>query len=303
MSAPEARPLHPALGAEVTGLDVSRRLDDDEIRFLRGVFDEHGLVLFRDVDPDACDRARQAYLCELLRVADHVPSEEEAHALAEQQPGFWISNKMEGAAGPFGSLMFHADSMWSPYPFEILSLIAVDVQPPVTPTLFASATRAWTKLPDDLKAKVRDAVALNVSGPEYLPKRRVEAYEGRLSQGSRDYVPSFEWPVVRTHPRTGQELLYLCQANTHSINGLDPDASEDLIEQLFAVLYAPENVLTYEWRDGDLIVWDNWSLHHARPDVELEGPARTLRKIGLPMEQSIREASLIAEYHTVEVDS
>jgi alpha-ketoglutarate-dependent taurine dioxygenase len=303
MSTRTIRPLHPALGVEVTGIDVTRRLDDDEIRFLRDAFDQHGLVLFRDVDPDACDRPRQAYLCELLRVADHVPTEEEAHALSDQQPGFWISNKMEGAAGPFGSLMFHADSMWSPYPFEILSLFAVDVQPPVTPTLFASATRAWEQLPEDLKDEVRDAVALNVSGPEYLPKRRVDSFEGRLSQGKRDHAPSFEWPVVRNHPRTGQELLYICQANTHSIEGLDPDASEDLIERIFAVLYAPENVLAYEWRNGDLVVWDNWSLHHARPDVELEGPARTLRKIGLPMEESIRATSLIETYHTIDVET
>jgi alpha-ketoglutarate-dependent taurine dioxygenase len=297
MSAPDARPLHPALGAEVTGIDVSGRLDDDEVRFLRGVFDEHGLVLFRDVE---LDRPRQAYLCELLRVADHVPTEDDAAALAAQQPSFWISNKMEGAAGPFGSLMFHADSMWSPYPFEIISLFAVDVQPPVTPTLFASATRAWAQLPDDLRARVRDAVALNVSGPEHLPKRRIEAFEGRLSQGKRDHAPSFDWPMVRTHPRTGQELLYICQANTHSVNGLDPDASEDLIEELFGHLYAPENVMAHEWRDGDLVVWDNVSLHHARPDVRLEGPVRTLRKIGLPMESSMRATSLIDTYETVD---
>jgi len=280
MSAPEVRPLHPALGAEITGIDVSRRLDDDEISLVRAAFDEHAFVLFRDVE---LDRPRQAYLCELLRVPDHVPTEEEAAALAGQQPSFWISNKVEGAAGPFGALMFHADSMWSPYPFEILSLFAVDVQPPVTPTLFASATRAWAQLPDELRARVHDATAHNVSGPEYLPRRRVEAFQGRLSQGRRDHAPSFEWPVVRTHPRTGQELLYICQANTHSINGLEPEASEDLIEELFSYLYAPENVFSYEWRDGDLVVWDNWSLHHARPDVELEGPVRTLRKVFAPI--------------------
>jgi taurine dioxygenase len=198
--------------------------------------------------------------------------------------------------------MFHADSMWSPYPFDILSLFAVDVQSPVTPTLFASATRAWEQLPPDLKDEVRDAVAVNVSGPEYLPKRRVDAFEGRLSQGKRDHPPSFEWPVVRNHPRTGQELLYICQANTHSIKGFDPDVSEDLIERLFAILYAPENVLAYEWRNGDLIVWDNWSLHHARPDVKFEGPVRTLRKIGLPVEQSIVENSLIDDYHTIDAE-
>lgn len=299
MSAPEAHPIHDAFGAEITGIDVSRRLDDDEIHFVRETFDRHGLVLFRDVD---LDRPRQAYLCELLRI-DHVPTEAESAELSDLQGGFWISNKMEGAAAPFGSLMFHADSMWSAFPFDILSLFGVDVQPPVTPTLFASATRAWDALPPDLKDEVKDLIALNVTGPEYLPKRRVDAYEGRLSQGQRDEQPSFEWPVVRTHPRTGQTLLYICQANTHSIIGWDPEKSEDLIERLFSYLYAPENVLAYEWRDGDLVIWDNWSVHHARPDVDQGGPARTLRKIGLPVEQSIRESSLIDTYETVNPSS
>jgi alpha-ketoglutarate-dependent taurine dioxygenase len=299
MSTPEIHPLDAVLGAEITGIDVSGRLDDDEIRFVREAFDHYGLVLFRDVE---LDRPRQAYLCELLRT-DHVPTEAESVELSDQQGGFWISNKMEDAAAPFGSLMFHADSMWSAFPFDILSLFAVDVQPPVTPTLFANAAHAWDILPQDLQDEVRDLVALNVTGPEYLPKRRVDAYEGRLSQGQRNEQPSFEWPVVRTHPRTGQTLLYICQANTHSIVEWDPEKSEDLIERLFGYLYAPENVLAHEWRNGELVIWDNWSVHHARPDVDQGGPARTLRKVALPIERSTIESSLIATYETVDTSS
>src|SRR5262245_368970 len=108
MTTLEAHPLHPALGAEITGIDVTRRLTEAEHQFLQDAFDRFGLVLFRDVK---IDRPRQAYLSQLLRTGVE-PSEDDAAAIAEQQSGFWISNKLDDAAAPFGSLMFHADSMW-----------------------------------------------------------------------------------------------------------------------------------------------------------------------------------------------
>src|SRR5262245_44522600 len=123
MTTPEAHRLHPALGAEVTGLDVTGRLTEAERRFLQDAFDRFGLVLFRDVE---LDRPRQAYLSEMLRTGVE-PSEDDVAAIAEKQSGFWISNKMDDAAAPFGSLMFHADSMWSEFPFDVISLYGVEM--------------------------------------------------------------------------------------------------------------------------------------------------------------------------------
>ena len=104
---------------------------------------------------------------------------------------------------------------------------------------------------------------------------------------------------MRNHPRTGQTLLYICQANTQRLVGFDDEASEDLIEQLFEHLYAPNNVLEYEWRQCDLVIWDNYSVQHARPAVDSEGPSRTLRKVALPIVESARAESLIDNYETV----
>ncbi len=294
MTARDIHPLHPMLGVEITGLDVTQRLDDEEVGFLRDTFDRHGLVLVRDVE---LDRTQQAYLCELLR-GERIPTQQESVGLADKQDGFWISNKVDGAAAPFGSLMFHADSMWSEFPFDVISLYGVDVQPPAAPTLFASATMAWKALPENLQSAIRNLEAVNVSGPEYLPERRIRAFDD-LIQGKRDHVPSYTWPVVRNHPRTGQSLLYICQANTQRLVGLDAEASEDLIEQLFEYLYASDNVLEYEWRNGDLVIWDNYSVQHGRPDVDNEGPARTLRKVALPVVESTIAESLIESYETV----
>jgi taurine dioxygenase len=295
MTTPEAHPLHPALGAEITGLDVTRRLTEAERRFLQEAFDRFGLVLIRDVE---LDRPRQAYLSEMLRTGVE-PGEDDAAAIAEKQSGFWISNKMDDAAAPFGSLLFHADSMWSEFPFDVISLYGVEVQPPVTPTRFASATNTWEILPDDLKDTIRDLEAVNVSGPEYVPKRRTANFDDLL-QGHRDQIPSFTWPVVRAHPRTGQPVLYMCQANTQRLVGYDEDASEDVIERVFDVFYAPEHVFEHEWLTNDLVVWDNWSVQHARSDVALEGPVRTLRKIGLPIVEASIATAIIDTYVTVE---
>jgi taurine dioxygenase len=69
---------------------------------------------------------------------------------------------------------------------------------------------------------------------------------------------------------------------TKEIAGLDPQESEELLEALFAHLYRSEFIYEHHWRQGDLVCWDNIALQHARPNVQIEGPARTLRKVFAP---------------------
>ena len=120
-----------AFGAEIVGVHPGTWLDDDTIAFVRAVFDDRGLLLFRGVE---VDRPHQFYLSELLRGLDP-PTPEEAEAGAAAQDKFMISNKVPDAAAPIGRLLFHCDGMWSEEPFEVLSLYGVEVEPPVIPTL------------------------------------------------------------------------------------------------------------------------------------------------------------------------
>jgi taurine dioxygenase len=69
---------------------------------------------------------------------------------------------------------------------------------------------------------------------------------------------------------------------TLRIDGMDDAASEALLEELFDHLYRPENVVEHHWRERDLVLWDNIALQHARPNIMIEGPARTLRKTFAP---------------------
>jgi len=295
MSKFEVKKLSPAVGAEVLGLDPTKKLDEEGRRELRALFDEHAVLLFRGIE---LDRPYQQYLAELVKGESDL-SEERIAANAAIQSRFYISNKMEGAAAPFGVLMFHSDGMWSEYPFEVLSLYGEEVEPPVPPTLFASTTHAWDTLPDDLRGKVEGRSAVQVPGPENFAHRRASAGDGPLVQPKRAKAYSVTTPVAYRHPRTGRTMLFVSQQMTSHIVGFPPQESEQLLEALFAHLYSAENTWRHEWLQSDLLMWDNLAAQHARPDVRLDASTRTLRKVGWPLppvpaEQEVQEYQRIA---------
>jgi taurine dioxygenase len=87
-------------------------------------------------------------------------------------------------------------------------------------------------------------------------------------------------------------MLYVSQQVTIEILGLSSEENEELLEELFAHLYVPEHVIQHDWRTGDLVVWDNRAVQHARGTVRLEGPERTLRKVTGPLDLTPEEIGL-----------
>jgi alpha-ketoglutarate-dependent taurine dioxygenase len=63
---------------------------------------------------------------------------------------------------------------------------------------------------------------------------------------------------------------------------MDPVEGEALLAELFEHLYAPANLLEHRWRNGDLVLWDNLAVQHARANVQSDGPSRTLQKVFSP---------------------
>jgi len=74
-------------------------------------------------------------------------------------------------------------------------------------------------------------------------------------------------------------MLYVSQMSTRDLVGLAPADEEVLLDALLGHLYRPEALLVHEWREGDLLVWDNIAIQHARANVETGGPPRRLRKV------------------------
>ena len=273
----EHRDLHPAFGTEITGLDAVAALDDEATSAeLQRLFDTRGVLVFRDLD---ADEVTQANL--VRRLIGH-PDLAEGESPSGRANGstFYVSNKEPEGGAPFGRLLFHCDMMWSEHTFQVLSLYAVEVEPPVAPTMFVSAADGWNTLPDDLRARVE---SLSVVQGHAEHERRRAGDDPDVLITSFENLPTRVTPIGYTHPRTGETLLYVSQQMTQSVEGLDPDEGEDLLEELFAHLYRDEAVYEHDWRNHDLVAWDNIAVQHARQNVTLEGPARTLRKIYAPL--------------------
>ena len=269
------RDLTPSYGTEITGLDAEAALADDaRCAQLQDLFDTRGILVFRDLD---VDQVTQANLIRALIGHGPLAAGESPTGRDGGDP-FYVSNREPGGGAPYGRLLFHSDMAWSEHTFQVLSLYGIEVEQPATGTIFANGVDAWATLPDDLRARVEGLTALQ--GHE----------EGARAGGDPDVLvstftnlPTRTTPIAYPHPRTGATVLYVSQQMTQAIPDLPADEDEALLEELFAHLYRPEALYEHDWRTHDLVAWDNIALQHARPNVVLEGPVRTLRKVFAPI--------------------
>jgi taurine dioxygenase len=269
----ELRDLTPAFGTEVRGYDPAVELDDEERRLLKDAFDRRGLVVFPGID---IDRAGQTFLVQMF-AGDGYPSKEDVAATVAKQSTFMISNTVPDAVAPFGELLLHSDAMWSFAPYEVLSLYGEEVERPVPPTRFVSTTHAWEALPDDLRARVEGMEAVHSTGQQSRGDD-----DGKLLKATFSNEQSTTTPVGHRNPRTGTTMLYVCPMMTTEIVGLSKRESDDLLAELFTYMDSTENSFELHWQNGDLAIWDNLAVQHARPDVTSEHGVRTLRKVAHP---------------------
>ena len=256
----------------MVGLEPRWPLAADDRAVLQEAFDRRSVLVFRELEADL---TFQSQLSRAMVGEDH----DTAAADGGAAPFDWyISNRVADAAAPYGRLPFHSDSMWCAEPYLVLSLWGEEVEVPAAPTFFAGAVSGWETLPDDLRRRVEGLHARHVSGVI----DRSDEPDAELALPDFGTTLSTVKPVVWNHPRTGQPLLWLCEQMTRDIVELDAEEGEALLRELFAHLYAPENRWQHEWHEGDLLLWDNVSVQHSRPNVDEDGPVRTLRKFGTP---------------------
>ena len=249
------------------------------------------MLVFRDLD---IDEDFQRYLVFTL-IGQEPPAEAPEHT--HRSGPMLVSNKAEGGAAPYGRLLFHCDTMWAETPQPIISLYGVHVAQPSAPTMFVSMGEGWDTAPEEMRDKVRNMEA-----------RHGQLEGGYPNRGGDDDVQDPQFgesrstvtPVARIHPRTGRQMLYVSQQCTIDILDVSPEENEEILEDLFEHLYAPERVLQHEWRDGDLVVWDNVAVQHARGVVDLEGPERTLRKVFGPMTLTEQERGHLPTFKKIE---
>lgn len=263
-----AQPLDAPFGARLL-LEHEGPLAAAEQATLRRLFAEHGLLVLQegDLPPE-----RQI---ELLSALGRIEPDETGRPMRME-----VTNQHDRSTAPPGELIFHSDYAYDPAPIPAISMYGEVVAEGATPTLFASSTTVLERLPAGLVEDLRRRVvshACFLFRPD-APSVRSREPEPILPRGHPDWGPEHYWA---RHPAifrngSGVETLFVCQQHTDRIHGMARDESDEVLAEIYSAMYAPEHVYAHAWRPGDLVIWDNLTVQHARPEPN---PApRTLRR-------------------------
>ncbi len=268
-------PLSSFVGAEIVGLDLGKTLEKNTVAALRDVWLDKGVLLFRNIDLTVEDQ---------IRFAGYfgTPSQTNTRADEDRDPRMLLISNIRKDGRPIGSLpdgelQFHSDSAFHDEPLMATLLYSVEIPSEGGDTLFANAHTAYEKLPAELKSQLTDLTAIN--GYDYSTQVKQANYD-------RSTGPHATHPVVRTHPETGRKAIYVNQLMTEEICGLTETDGNNLLADLFNRIEDPEIRYIHVWRTGDLLMWDNRFIQHARTNFPAS-ERRLLRRVGLTGDKTV----------------
>lgn len=261
------RPLQP-FGAVVEA-DLGQSLSTEDAAAFRQLMFEHQLLIFKG---------------QKLSHPQHIEVMEYIGPVQRMQE-FVHNISTDESQGVLGTqrLPYHSDVSFLKYPCPILSLHATDLVDGGSSTRFVSSVNALANLPGPLRKRIENLKAVHVMPWSAHGKLHRDIYdqahlEKDTEKETPDWVPRYVHPLILRHPVTDKPLLYVNELLTARIEGWSLAESRALLDELFAHIYAEDNLVEHVWYKGDLIFWDNIALAHARGDVSSCG-TRTLQKV------------------------
>jgi taurine dioxygenase len=262
------RPLSPALGAEIIGVDLSRPASDELFERIRSCWHDNVVILLRDQHLSEADQVRFAERFGPLAIS-HTRRFTTANPAVMLISNIRENGKQIGAL-PDGEMQFHSDQCYQEKPAMASMLYAIEVPAVGGNTLFANAYKAYETLPAEITRRLDGRKAMHAYDYDNASMKR--------GTQIKDGVPHFAHPVFRTHPATGRKALYVNRLMTIAIEGLQDDESDELLKFLFEHQENPAFIYEHVWRVGDMLMWDNRCALHARTDFSNE-ERRLMRRV------------------------
>ena len=253
-ASPEVRPLTTAVGAEICGIDISRPLDDGDVDLVRRTLNRYAVVFFRDqwLTPDT-----------QVAFARHFGEPTPAHPVLPSVEGHPHVLRIDGRDDR--AAWWHTDVTFMQTP-PMGSILSMDEVPSVGgDTLWVGTQAAYEGLAPAVRALCDQLIALH-HDPFFAAD--VAERGGMEWDGSKVEVlrPAIH-PVVRTHPETGRNGLFVNPQFTQLIVGLSPLESAAVLDLLYRHLQKPEYQCRFHWEPGSVAFWDNRAtLHYAVDD-------------------------------------
>jgi alpha-ketoglutarate-dependent 2,4-dichlorophenoxyacetate dioxygenase len=275
--------LHRFFVGEVSGVDVGRPIDADTVAALNVAIDRYAVLIFRGQDLD--DERQMAFArnfgeLELPRSGVADVKRRLPPAVADIS-NLDADNKVRGRDDPrrldqLGNRLWHTDGSFRRVPAALSMLYAHRVPGPSPrgngETEFADMRAAYDALSDQQKTDIADLVALHD-----IAWSRGQLGFGDLLFGENQKLPPVPQRLVRTHPGSGRKVLYVA-AHASEIVGWPAPEGRLLLRELIEHATQREFVYRHDWREGDLVIWDNRATMHRGRHFD-ETKIRDLRRV------------------------
>ena len=268
---PNIRPAHPVFGGEVSAIDISQKLSQEEVAAIEAGMDRYAVLVFRDqqlTDDQQLEFSRNFGELEVTLAGQMAKPED--RRLGDRLELGDISNltaRNELRAREDRSRMYAlANRLWhSDASFRTIGAGYTLLHGRVIPkkggnTEFADMRAAYDALADAMRAAIDDLVAEHdvfwsrgqIGFTDFLP-------------GEREKYPPSRQRLVRRHPGSGRKTLYLSAHASHIVGWPVPEG-RILLCDLNLHATRPEFVHSHKWQVGDLVIWDNrCTMHRGRP--------------------------------------
>lgn len=276
----EFHPLRSGFAAEVAGIRIADGVTPAQIDAIDDGLARYGVLVFRGQRHD--DDAQQAFIEQF-----GPPVVANLKEIRSKHPHFYDIGTVDEDGVPFpkdgakeffllANLLWHTDGSPMQPPTRVSCLHAKVLPAVPPPTEYADMRAAWEALPGALQAEVAD---LQAEHSYYHSRQLLGMGRDRFSAETLQSRPPQAHPLVRRHPRTGRQALYLAAHISHIV-GWPRDRGAALVEQLMQHATQPQFVYAHAWRDDDLLMWDDsWTMHRATPYTGAE--PRNLRWSGV----------------------
>lgn len=260
-----------ALGAEISGVDLSKELDGPTFDALHRAFVDHEVIFFRDQSLTPEQHKAFGRRFGSLNIHPYVKGMDGHPEIMEiiKEP----TDKLNFGGG------WHSDMSFLETPSIGSILYAVEVPDYGGDTLFASMTKAYDTLSPGLKQMLEGLRAVHSANREYSAQGASAQKRGSMQVADAEGMAGeFTHPVVKVHPVTGRKALYVNPAFTLRFEGWKERESKPLLDYLFDHARYEAYTCRFQWRAGSIAFWDNRSVWHFALN-DYPGQRRHMRRV------------------------
>jgi len=267
----QVSPLKAPIGAEVLNLKLQGEIGDEDRSTLRQAWFEHKVLLFRgqtltfqqQISFTQVFGELEAPVMHLLKYSDGAGQKSSVPPEITIVSNIKENGKAIGQLG-HGEAYWHSDSNFIEEPPAGAMLHGIEIPPKGGNTSFIDMVSVLETLPPDLRAAIEGRYCKHDPSLSSTGQKRKDYDE--VTDVSKSLGP--EHPLIRTHPVTKQQILFLGRRANAYIVGLPIDESEDLLDKLWAHTMAQNCVYEHVWQPGDILLWDNRAVMHRRDSFD-----------------------------------